>query len=202
MIGTGRTAFAILEQAQVSPDDVVLITSAAGGLGVLLVQAALDAGAIVIGAAGGAEKVERVRQLGVTAAVDYDQEDWPETVRRGLDGRTVTLTLDAVGGTRGRAALELLGVDGRYLVYGFSSGVPTTLSVADLINLGISASAIIGARMFRRPGGLRGLEVAALDALARGRMVPLLTRFPLAEAAAAHAALENRETIGKVVLIP
>jgi NADPH2:quinone reductase len=56
--------------------------------------------------------------------------------------------------------------------------------------------------MFRRPGGLRGLEVAALDALARGRMVPLLTRFPLAEAAAAHAALENRETIGKVVLIP
>jgi NADPH2:quinone reductase len=202
MIGTGRTAFAILEQARLTADDVVLITSAAGGLGVLLVQAALDAGAIVVGVAGGAEKVERVRQLGATIAVDYDQDGWAGTVREALDGREVTVTLDAVGGARGRAALELLGVGGRFLVYGFSSGEPTPLGVSDLIGLGITASAVIGARMFRRPGGFRDLETAALAALTEGRMVPLLTRFPLAEAAAAHTALENRQTIGKVVLIP
>ena len=93
-------------------------------------------------------------------------------------------------------------MDGRFLVYGFSSGEPTPLGVFDLIGLGITASAVIGTRMFARPGGLRGLEDAALAALAEGRMVPLLTRFPLAEAAAAHQALENRETVGKVVLIP
>jgi NADPH2:quinone reductase len=202
MIGTGRTAFAILEQARLSSDDVVLITSAAGGLGVLLVQAALDAGATVIGAAGGPEKVEIVRQLGVTLAVDYNQEGWADSVRTELADLEVSIVLDAVGGVRGRAALELLGLDGRFLVYGFSSGEPTPLSVFDLVGLGITASAAIGARMLRRPGGFRDWEQAALAALTEGRLVPLLTRFPLAEAAAAHTALENRQTIGKVVLIP
>jgi NADPH2:quinone reductase len=202
MIGTGRTAFAILERAQLSRDDVVLVTSAAGGLGVLLVQAALDAGAVVIGAAGGPEKVDLVRQLGATVAVDYDQADWANSVRSALDGRQISLVLDAIGGARGRAALELLGVDGRFLVYGFSSGEPTPLSVYDLVGRGITASAAIGVRLLQRPGGFRGLEEAALAALTEGRLVPLLTTFPLAEATAAHTALENRQTIGKVVLIP
>ncbi|HST84161.1 MAG TPA: zinc-binding dehydrogenase [Kineosporiaceae bacterium] len=202
MIGTGRTAFAILERAQLSSDDVVLVTSAAGGLGVLLIQAALDAGAVVIGAAGGPDKVDLVRQLGATVAVDYDQADWADSVRTALDGRHVSLVLDAIGGVRGRAALELLGVDGRFLVYGFSSGEPTPLSVYDLVGRGITASAAIGVRLLQRPGGFRGLEEAALAALTEGRLVPLLTKFPLAEAAVAHAALENRQTIGKVVLIP
>ena len=101
-----------------------------------------------------------------------------------------------------RDALELLGLDGRFLVYGFSSGEPTPLSVLDLVGKGITASAAIGSRLLLRPGGFRDLEESALAALAEGRMVPLLTRFPLADAAAAHTALENRQTIGKVVLIP
>ena len=202
MIGTGRTAFAILERADLSSDDVVLVTSAAGGLGVLLIQAALAAGATVIGAAGGPEKVELVRELGATVAVDYNQEGWADSVRHALDDRQVTLVLDGIGGVRGRAALELLGVGGRLVVYGFSAGEPTPLSVLDLIGRGITVSAAIGARMLRRPGGFRDWEEAALAALAEGRMVLLITRFPLAEAAAAHAALENRVTVGKVVLIP
>jgi NADPH2:quinone reductase len=76
------------------------------------------------------------------------------------------------------------------------------LSVYDLVGRGITASAAIGARLLQRPGGFRELETAALAALIEGRLVPLLTRFPLAEAAAAHAALENRQTTGKVVLNP
>ena len=54
-IGTGRTAMAILEVAELSPDDVVLVTAAAGGLGNLFVQAALGVGATVVGVAGGDE---------------------------------------------------------------------------------------------------------------------------------------------------
>jgi NADPH2:quinone reductase len=219
MIGTGRTAFAILECAELASDDVVVITSAAGGLGVLLVQAALDAGAVVVGAAGGPEKVERVRQLGATLAVDYDQAGWADDVRTELariadvrgsrgtggarsGGRGASIVLDGVGGVRGRAALELLGPAGRILFYGWSSGEPTPLSVLDLVGRGITASAAIGPRLISRPGGMRGFEEQALAALAQGRLVPILTRFPLAEAAAAHAALENRQTVGKVVLIP
>jgi NADPH:quinone reductase len=202
MIGTGRTAFAILESAQLAPDDVVVITSAAGGLGVLLVQAALEAGAIVVGAAGGPEKVEQVRQLGATVAVDYDTDGWADQVREQLAGRAASIVLDGVGGVRGRAALELLGPGGRILFYGWSSGEPTALNVYDLVGRGISASSAIGVRLQQRPGGLRVFEEQALAALASGRLVPVVTRFPLAEAAAAHAALESRRTVGKVVLIP
>jgi NADPH:quinone reductase len=202
MIGTGRTALAILEVAALTAEDVVLVTAAAGGLGSLLVQAARDAGATVVGVAGGPAKVQRVAQLGATLAVDYSAPDWSVAVRGALDGREVTVALDGVGGGVGRGALELLGAGGRLILFGFSSGTPTELSAGDLFGRGITVSAAIGARMAQRPGGLRDLEEQALAAAADGRLVPLLQRFALARAAAAHEAIERRATIGKTVLVP
>jgi NADPH2:quinone reductase len=202
MIGTGRTALAILEVAALTAEDVVLVTAAAGGLGSLLVQAARDAGATVVGVAGGTAKVQRVAQLGATFAVDYSAPDWSVAVRGALDGREVTAALDGVGGAVGRGALELLGAGGRLILFGFSSGTPTELSAGDLFGRGITVSAAIGARMAQRPGGLRDLEEQALAAAADGRLVPLVQRFALAQAAAAHEAIESRATIGKTVLVP
>jgi NADPH2:quinone reductase len=202
MIGTGRTALAILEVGALTAEDVVLVTAAAGGLGSLLVQAARDAGATVVGVAGGPAKVQRVAQLGATLAVDYSAPDWSVAVRGALDGREVTVALDGVGGAVGRGALELLGAGGRLILFGFSSGTPTELSAGDLFGRGITVSAAIGARMAQRPGGLRELEEQALAAAADGRLVPLVQRFALAQAAAAHEAIESRATIGKTVLVP
>ncbi|WP_314223751.1 zinc-binding dehydrogenase [Streptomyces zaehneri] len=53
-----------------------------------------------------------------------------------------------------------------------------------------------------KAGGLRALEVRALAEAAAGRLTPAVRTFPLAEAAAAHRALETRATAGKVVLVP
>ena len=202
MIGTGRTTIGILELAAPVAEDVVLVTAAAGGIGSLLVQAARNAGATVAGVAGGADKVARVRALGADVAVDYTQPDWPEAVRAALDGREPTLVLDGVGGELGRAALELLAGGGRIILFGWSSGGPTQLTTEDLYARGITASAALGPRMLNRPGGLRPLEAAALAAATAGELVPVIGRFPLAEAAAAHAALESRATVGKTVLVP
>ena len=202
MIGTGRTALAILEVAALTAQDVVLVTAAAGGLGSLLVQAARNAGATVVGVAGGPAKVQRVAQLGATVAVDYSAPDWSAAVRAALDGRAVTVALDGVGGALGRSALELLGAGGRLILFGFSSGQPTELSSGDLFARGITASAAIGARIAQRPGGLRDLEEQALEAASDGRLAPLVQRFALASAAAAHEAIERRATVGKTVLVP
>jgi NADPH:quinone reductase len=202
MIGTGRTTMAILDIAQIAPVDVVLVTAAASGIGNLLVQAARNAGATVVGLAGGAAKVERVRELGAFAAVDYTAPDWSERVRAALDGREVTVALDGVGGELGRGALELVGTGGRLILFGWSSGEPTRLSAGDLYSRGLTASAAIGPRITKRRGAQRELEEQALAAAADGRLVPLVQRFPLAEAAAAHTALETRATIGKTVLVP
>ena len=202
MIGTGRTALAILEVGALTAEDVVLVTAAAGGLGSLLVQAARVAGATVVGVAGGPAKVQRLTELGATVAIDYSGPDWSDAVRAALDGRAVTVALDGVGGALGRSALELLGAGGRLILFGFSSGRPTELSAGDLFARGITASAAIGARIAQRPGGLRDLEEQALEAAADGRLVPLVQRFALAEAAAAHEAIEGRTTVGKTVLVP
>lgn len=200
MIGTGRTTIAVLEVAAIGPADTVLVTSAAGGMGALAVQAAKQAGATVIGAAGGPEKVATVRTLGADLGVDYLRPEWKDEVEAALGERPVTVALDGVGGAIGRAALELLGVGGRLVLFGWSSGEPTPLRTADLFGRGISATAAIGARIAHRPGGLRDLETKALAAATT--LVPLVQTFPLAEAAKAHTAIRARETMGKVVLVP
>ncbi len=213
MIGTGRTAMGILEVAELSAKDVVLVTAAAGGLGTLLVQAAKAAGAVVAGVAGGAAKVALVRDLGADVAVDYRSPDWPDALRAGLAGletagqtappdRPVTVLLDGVGGEAGQAALDLVRPGGRVVMFGWTAGTPISITTEDLYTRGITASAAVGPRLLQRPGGLRELETAALAAAADGRFTPLTTRFPLAEAGAAHQALADRATTGKVVLIP
>jgi NADPH2:quinone reductase len=167
-----------------------------------LIQAAQNAGAVSVGVAGGPAKVSRVAELGASVAVDYLQRDWPAAVRQSLD-REVTVALDGVGGTIGRQAMELVGVGGRLIMFGWSSGQPMELSAGDLYAGGLTVSAAIGPRMLQRPGGLRSLETAALAAAANSQLVPHVgQRFPLAQAAAAHRAVETRNTVGKTVLVP
>lgn len=199
MIGTGRTALGITGFAEPGPDDVVVVPAAAGGIGTLLVQYAKNAGATVVGLAGGADKTARVHANGADLAVDYTAPGWPAEVRARLAGRPATLVYDGVGGTVAEEAVALLGPGGRHLLFGWSAeGVGTGRGhVVD----GLTES-VLGPRMLRRAGGLRALERRALDEAARGRLRPAITRFPLAEAAAAHRALENRRTTGKVVLEP
>lgn len=203
MVGTGRTAMAILEVAAPTADDVAVIAAAAGGIGTLLVQAISAAGATVVGAAGGERKASLVRELGASCAVDYSRPQWTEAVRAALGGRAVTLALDGVGGDMGRAVLEMLRPGGHLVMYGTASGAPTELSAGDLLGRGITASGAIGARVARRPGGLRPLESRALEAAAEGRLTPVIGQeFALADAAAAHEAMEARATVGKTVLRP
>ena len=183
MIGTGRTAMAILDVARIEPGDIVLVTAAAGGLGALLSQAARHAGARVIGAAS-TGKLDRVT---ADVVVDYTLAGWSD----GLEG--VTVVLDGVGGAAGRAAFERLVRGGRHVVYGWSAGEMTPITTGDIVARSLTVSSAL-----LQPGDLRALEERALTS----GLTPLITSFPLAEAAAAHAALEARETVGKVVLRP
>ncbi|MFI6249991.1 zinc-binding dehydrogenase [Streptomyces sp. NPDC051016] len=200
MIGTGRTALGILQFVAPGPESVVLVPAAAGGVGTLLVQYAKHAGATVIGLAGGPEKVERVRADGADLALDYTDPGWPDRVRERF--AAVTVVLDGVGGEVAREAVALLGDGGRHLVFGWSAeGIGD--GRGHFVD-GLSER-VLGPAMLRRTGGpdpLRTLELRALAEAAHGRLRPAVTRFPLAEAATAHRALETRATIGKVVLEP
>lgn len=197
-IGTGRTAAGILDQAPVEAGDTVLVTAAAGGLGVLLIQAVKEAGAMAVGLAGGDEKVAIARSQGADLAVDYRIDGWDDLVRRELGGDLATLVFDGVGGKTAHAAFNLLAPGGRLMQYGWFTDEPATYDAP-----GRTVKMLLGPQMMARPGGLRSLEAEALARAADGSRVPLVdAAFALSDAAGAHRALEARQTYGKVVLMP
>lgn len=178
------------------------MTSAAGGIGRLVVQYARDLGAKVVGAAGGPAKVAAVRKLGADLAVDYNEHSWEKTLAEGLglSGRAVTVVLDGVGGDKARAAFESIADGGRYVTIGNASQeefepAPETLAERDVT--AVDALTLL----LERPEQRAEFEARALAAAGEGRLVPTVQTFPLSEAAAAHAALEARSTTGKVVLM-
>lgn len=193
-VGTGRTARGVVELEPPRADDRVLVLSAAGGLGWLLVQSARSAGARVVAAAGGPERVAALASLGVETA-DYAGPGWTEGLA------PVSLVYDGVGGDVGRAALELLAPGGRQVMFGFSAGAPTRFDTGDVVARGLTVGWSLGPRMAALPGGIPGLAARALAAVAAGEWRPLTSTYPLAEAARAHADLEGRRALGKVVLV-
>ncbi|WP_262106500.1 zinc-binding dehydrogenase [Arthrobacter sp. Marseille-P9274] len=190
-IGTGRTAALILDQVEIRPGDIVLVPSAAGGLGALLVQAAKSAGARVIGLAGTDAKADHARNMGADVVVNYRNPGWERELAQ---QPRATLVFDGVGGHTGRVAFDLLAEGGRQVVFGWSSGEQNAYS-----HPAKTAAGVLGPLDAQR---LRLLEEEALARAADGTRVPLVgSTFPLARAAEAHRALEARETYGKIVLL-
>ena len=195
LLADGRTATGLAEAAAIQAGETVLIEAAAGGVGSLLTQLAAGAGARVVAAAGSAAKLAVAEELGATVTVNYSQDDWADTVGRRVGA--VDVVFDGVGGAIGQAAFGLLRDGGRCFSYGMASGqfawIPAEAAAARNISLhrGVPVT----------PERMRELSRAALDAAAAGRLRPVIGQtFPLAEAAAAHAAIEARATTGKTLL--
>jgi NADPH2:quinone reductase len=190
-IGTGRTAVGILDLADLTETDVVLVTSAAGGLGVLLLQEARNLGATAVGVTS-SRKLDIAHAHGAEPALDHTDPTWPTR----LPARP-TVVFDGVGGAVGRAAYESLRDGGRLLRYGWSSREQNAYDDPQRPVIDV-----LGPAMFAKRGNLQALEKEALARAADGSRVPLVdTRFALAEAAAAHRALERGEVTGKLVLL-
>jgi NADPH2:quinone reductase len=170
----------------------VLVLAAAGGVGSLLVQLVTAAGATVVGTAGGAEKVAAVRDLGVDEVHDHTATGWSDGLA------PVDAVLDGVGGEVGRAAFERVGPGGRVLRYGMASGTFTAIEPEEAAERGVTL--LDGGRP--SPEEMADLTRAALAAAAEGRLRPLIgARVPLAHAADAHRAIEERRVIGKTLLL-
>lgn len=190
LLADGRTATALVHATSVRPGDRVLVEAAAGGVGGLLVQLAKAAGASVMGAAGGPAKVAQV--LGADVVVDYLRPDWTSSVGE------VDVVFDGVGGAIGTAAFGLLRRGGRMASYGLASGSWAEVSEVDAAARDVSLVRSLGG-----PEDMRTFTKSALTEAAEGRLVPLIGhRFPLAQAAEAHAALQSRATVGKTLLVP
>jgi NADPH2:quinone reductase len=197
----GAMARGLLSAMRLRADDTVLITAAAGRIGSLLVQQAKVAGATVIGAASG-EKSAAVSDFGADHVLDYTTTGWAERVRELTGGSGADLVLDAVGGRIAEQALTATADGGgRIGFYGYASGVWPTLDAPTITRRGLTVCGPLGILIRKSDAEQRDDALQALAAAARGELTPRIhARFPLEEAAEAHRELEQRHSIGAVVL--
>ena len=186
------------------PGGAALVHAAAGGTGLLLVQMLKAAGMRVVGSCGSAEKVALVEGAGADLVVRSDDVDFVATVRDATGGRGVDVVYDGVGRATFDNSLLCLRPRGLLALFGQASGpVPPF----DLQRLNAGGSLVVTrpslAHFVATREELRMRADAVLDAVATGQLrVRIGARFPLADAAGAHRALEGRTTTGKVLLIP
>ena len=196
-------ALRVLRAGQLAKGETVLVHAAAGTIGHLAVQLAKIEGAdTVIATAGSAAKLDFARAHGADVAIDYTEADWQEQVRAATPGG-VDVVLDSVGGATLRASIDLLAPFGRLVAYGVASGEFGDVPVMNLVNLRTVTAFSLMAWRAAAPDRAAA-EVAELTELfADSRLrASVHTRLPLDEAVAAHRILENREQLGRVLLIP
>jgi len=186
------------------PGDVALVHAAAGGVGLLLVQMLVEAGAEVIGTCSSAEKEDRAREAGAHHVIRYTERDFAEEARRLTGGRGCDVVYDSVGQATFEGSLSCLRPRGLLVLFGQSSGPVAPFDPGRLNALGsLFVTRPSLAHYAATRAELEARASAVLDAVAEERLrVRVGARFALAKAADAHRALEGRATTGKVLLIP
>lgn len=186
------------------PGDACLIHAAAGGVGLLLVQMAKQAGARVFGTVSTEEKATLARDAGADAVILYSQQDFETEVKRLTDGAGVNVVYDSVGQATFDKSLNCLQPLGYMVLYGQASGPVSPFDPAILNSKG--SLFLTRPSLFHYITDRASLEQRAGDVLGWINAGKLKLRmefdFPLAEAAEAHRRLEGRQTTGKVLLIP
>lgn len=182
--------------------ETVLIQAGASAVGLAAIQLAKRAGAIVIGTASSGERLERLYAYGMDHGIDSAKENVPAAVRDITGGRGADVVLDPVGGNTLRDSIAALAYSGRLAMVGFASREPSVIDVTSLLRGNQTLSGVFLApelgteRVHDNIKRLIGLVSA------NELTVAIDSRYPLAQAAAAHAYIESRRAVGRVLLIP
>ncbi|MEU1980443.1 zinc-binding dehydrogenase [Nocardia sp. NPDC019395] len=196
---SGSVALALLERANLTGSETVVVEAGATGVGSYLIQLAREFGAAyVIATAGGPAKIEHARALGADQVIDHREDGWTGALRESAPG-TVDIVFDSLGGDSAAALLPAMTPgSGRMLSYGWLTGAPAQVSAADLIAGGLTLTACAG------PAWQERTNRARPDILPRvpGLAPQAVTTLPLEQAARAHDLVESRALLGKVILQP
>ncbi len=187
-----------------APGTSCLVHSAAGGCGILLCQIAKIRGAEVIGAVSSAAKAKIAREAGADHVVVYAEEDFEKAVKRITNGRGVDVVYDAVGLDTYVRSMNVLRPRGLLALYGEASGDVPPIDPRELLfrkSLYLTRTGLDHYVADRRELGIRADEIFGW--VAQGRLKQKIFRkYKLEEVAEAHRALESRETMGKLLVIP
>lgn len=198
----GFLAYAFTHHAYpIQPGEWCLIQAAAGGMGNLICQMAKLRGAKIIGVTSSKQKVESIVETGADHVIISTEEDIAEQVSKITGGEGVRVVYDGVGKATFETNLNCLGLAGYFILYGQSSGYVPPIDIMKLQEK--------GSIFLTRTNGLPYMKYWSeymnhfRDWIANGKLrIDIGAIYSLEEAKIAHAVMENRSSIGRMLIQP
>lgn len=193
----------VFERGWARDGETILIHGGTSGIGTMATMLCRQFGLTVIVTCGSPDKCARALEIGADHAIDYRASDFVEEVARITEGRGVDLVLDMIAGDYVARNLKCLAPDGRHVTIAVQGGVKAEVNMAVVMTRRYT---LTGSTLRPRSDSFKALLAQEIRAnawslFADGVLRPVMdARFPLAEAAAAHARMEAGDHVGKIVL--
>ena len=192
----------LFEFGHLKAGETVLVQAGASGVGVAAIQLAKRAGATVFATASSDERLERLKPLGVDHGINYRRDDVAKSVMKLTNKKGVDLVVDPVGGATLQNSIMSLAYRGRISMVGAAGREAMTVDVSPLMAGNRSLTGVfLGAEI--ATDRAHDMIQRLVEEAARGEFKVVIDRtFPLSQAEAAHAYIESRQAVGRVLLIP
>ena len=201
-VAFGTADDCLFEFGHLKAGETVLVQAGASGVGVAAIQLAKRAGATVLATASSNERLERLKPLGMDHGINYRTDNVVKAVMKLTDRKGVNLVVDPVGGATLQSSILSLAYRGRLSMVGAAGREAMTVDVSSLMAGNRSLTGVfLGAEI--ATDRAHNMIQRLVEEAARGEFKVVIDRtFPLSEAAAAHAYIESRQAVGRVLLIP
>lgn len=194
----------LFEFGRLRAGETVLVHAGASGVGIAAIQLAKRAGATVLATASSEARLAALRPLGLDHGINYRDVDFVAAVRELTGGSGADVIVDSIGGRTLEGSIEALAYRGR-IAYVGSAGRDAYRPTLDALRPGNKTivGIFLGAELVLQHARVHAMIGRHLADLARGALRVIIDReYPLREAAAAHAYIESRQAIGRVLLLP
>lgn len=193
----------LFEFGRLKKGETVLVQAGASGVGVAAIQLAKRGGAsLILATASSDERLERLKPLGLDHGINYTRDDVVREAKRLTDNKGVDVIVDSVGGPTLQGSINALAYRGRVSMVGAAGREPMVVDVGSMMGGNRSLSGVfLGAEIGtdRVHDNIQQL----IDDAAKGELEVVVDKvFKLSEAAEAHAYIESRAAVGRVVLVP
>jgi NADPH2:quinone reductase len=199
--GTGY--YGLKYRGRLQPGETLLVLGAGGNVGLAAVELGVLMGARVIAAASSEEKLALCRERGADATINYSTENLKARAKELTDGHGCDVVYDAVGGDYAEQAIRSMAWGGRFLVIGFTAGIPSVPLNLTLLKSCQIVGVFLGAMVNKEPGTRDEIVKDLLEFTASGKLRPHVSRrYALEEAGQALRDMMDRKALGKIVVAP
>ena len=197
--GTGY--YGLKFRGDLKPGETLLVLGAAGNVGLAAVELGKLMGARVIAAASSREKLSVCLDRGADETINYSEEDLKARAKELTGGKGVDVIYDCVGGDYAESALRAIAWEGRFLVIGFTAGIPKLPLNLTLLKSCQVIGVFYGAMIAKQPELIAEITKDLYEFMDEGKLKPYVSaRYALADAPQALRDLLDRKVTGKVVI--